>query len=352
MNSTTSLQSCEARFDPFSDKVVLVAPKRSKRPNGSPASSGDRKLQSPPPAVSSACPPDCPGGHEDLTPPAVYVCPESAALNAPGWTIRVVPNKFSCFSRAGSNLHYELPGGLRGIEDPAGACEVVFETEHHKHPIHSRSPEEMAFCIRAIVNRYQTARLDPQARFWYGFKNLGKAAGGTIDHEHWQLYTFSFVPPAIQERYERAAQYFNRTGRSLYGDRFAAEVASGERIVAASPHFLTFVPFAAGMPYQIRIVPKRHTADFSRMTGDQLIDFGVSLRDAVARLCGVIPDLAFNIELHTAAFEHASAPWFCWHLEIVPRITTLAGVELGLNVMVNPVLPEEAASKLRAVSVG
>jgi UDPglucose--hexose-1-phosphate uridylyltransferase len=241
---------------------------------------------------------------------------------------------------------------LRGIEDPAGACEVVFETEHHKHPIHSRSPEEMAFCIRAIVNRYQTARLDPQARFWYGFKNLGKAAGGTIDHEHWQLYTFSFVPPAIQERYERAAQYFNRTGRSLYGDRFAAEVASGERIVAASPHFLTFVPFAAGMPYQIRIVPKRHTADFSRMTGDQLIDFGVSLRDAVARLCGVIPDLAFNIELHTAAFEHASAPWFCWHLEIVPRITTLAGVELGLNVMVNPVLPEEAASKLRAVSVG
>jgi UDPglucose--hexose-1-phosphate uridylyltransferase len=75
-----------------------------------------------------------------------------------------------------------------------------------------------------------------------------------------------------------------------------------------------------------------------------------SLRSLLKR--GVIPDLAFNIELHTASFEHVSAPWFCWHLAIVPRITTLAGVELGLNVMVNPVLPEEAASRLRTVSVG
>jgi UDPglucose--hexose-1-phosphate uridylyltransferase len=331
MTSSSFPQFSEARFDPITDKAVLIATKRRDRPTG--------------PLI-------CPGCFESQTPPAVCVYPEGAPLDAPGWKVRVVPNKFSCFSPAGSNLRYETAAGLNGIKDPAGSCEVLFETEHHKHPIHSRSVEEIVFCVRAMISRYESARSDPRAKFWYGFKNLGKAAGGTLDHEHWQLYTLPFVPPAIQDRYERAAQHFNRTGRSLYRDQYTAEAAAGERVVAQSAHFLTFVPFAAGMPFEIRIAPLRDSADFSSMSEEELTDFGRTLRDAVARLCTVHPDLAFNIELHTASFEHADSPWFCWHLSIIPRVTTPAGVELGLNVMVNPVAPEDAASRLRAASVG
>jgi len=217
MPANASPQLCEARFDPFTDRAVLIATKRRHRPTA--------------PAI-------CPGCHEEQTPPAVCVFPEGAPLDAPGWTVRVVPNKFSCFSLAGSNQRYEISAGLNGIKDPAGRCEVLFESPHHTHPIHARSPEEIVLCLRAMISRYQAARSDSQARFWYAFKNLGKAAGGTLDHPHWQLYTLPFVPPAIQDRYQRAAQYFNKTGRSLYRDHFSAEAASGDRVVAASSHFL------------------------------------------------------------------------------------------------------------------
>ena len=323
-------QLSDMRFDPISARPTLFAKIRAKRPEG--------------PSV-------CPGCNEGETPPAVCVFPQGSPLNSPGWQIRVVPNKFPCLAPSGGNLHYDLGSGFNGIKDPSGRCEVLFETARHNSPIYKRSQEEVVFLLRALVSRYEFARSEPQAKLFLGFKNMGKVAGGTLEHEHWQIYSLSFIPPAIQDRYDRAVHFYNRTGRSLYRDMFSAEDASGERVVSATEHFITFVPFAAGTPYELRIAPRRDSADFSTMTGDELIDFSRALRDAVARLCDVKSDLAYNVVLDTASFENARAPWFCWSLSIIPRITTIAGVELGLDVMINPVSPEDAAAELRAASV-
>jgi UDPglucose--hexose-1-phosphate uridylyltransferase len=281
----------------------------------------------------------------------VLVLPETAAPDSDNWSILAVPNKFSCFSNDGGNQRFELNAGLGGIQDPAGRCEVLFETRRHPYPVYARTISEIGDCFRALVSRYHSARSDSRTKFWFAFKNLGKLAGGTLDHEHWQLYSLPFIPPAIQDRYGRAAQYYNQNDHSNYRQVFDREHASGDRVVASTSHFLTFVPFAAEMPYELCIAPLRDSADFSTMTEEELNDFAGAFRDAIERLYTVHPELAFNVTLHTAAFEHVSAPWYCWHLSILPRLTTFAGVELGLNIIVNPVTPEEAASTLRAISV-
>ena len=323
---------CEARFDPINDKTVLIAPKRARRPK-------DHKEH------------ECPGCIPKLTPPAVYVFPEDAPRDGVNWHVRVVPNKYSCFSDVGGNRRFELKAGLGGIQDPAGKCEVVFETKRHSYPVYARTTSEIEYCFRALISRYRAARSDARTRFWYAFKNLGKIAGGTLDHEHWQLYSLPFIPPSIHDRYGRAAQFYNQTGKSYHSQMLDNEKTVGDRVVAITNHFLTFVPFASGMPYEICIAPLRDSADFSTMTEEELIDFAESFHDAVVRLYIVHPELAFNVAIHTAAFEHASAPWYSWYLSILPRLTTLAGVELGINVMVNPVAPEEAASTLRALAI-
>jgi len=320
---------CDLRFDSINQRAVLIAPRRAKRPHA--------------PDVRQ-----CPGCIPAQTPPAVYVYPEDAEPDGDNWDIRVVPNKFSCFSDAGGNLSYESSTGFKGIHDPAGRCEVVFETRRHTYPVYARTAKELQHCFRALISRYKAARSEPLAKYWFGFKNLGKVAGGTLDHEHWQLYTLPLIPPSIQDRYAHAAQHFDETGQNLYRRVFEDE-ASGDRIVAMTEHFLTFVPFAAGMPYEICIAPRKISADFSTMTDNELLEFSASFRDAISRLNSVHTELAFNVLLHTAAFEHASAPWYCWHLSILPRLTTLASVELGINIMVNPVPPEEAATRLRGV---
>ncbi len=332
MTTSIPAATCELRFDRISAQAVLIAPKRAKRPR-----SHDSH--------------QCPGCIPALTPPAVCVFPEHAEPDGDGWDVRVVPNKFSAFSDSGSNLRYETPAGCKGIYDPAGHCEVVFETRRHIYPVYARTTQEVHYCFRALVSRYKSARSDPRIKFWFGFKNLGTVAGGTLEHEHWQLYSLPFIPPSIQDRYASAARYFNETGQNLYRREFEDEANSGDRVVALTDHFLTFVPFAAGMPYEICIAPRRNSADFSTMNDEELHGFAASFRDAVTRLNSVHPELAFNVVLHTAAFEHASAAWFTWHLSILPRLTTLAGIELGINVMINPVAPEEAASTLRAIAV-
>jgi len=330
MNPTTSV--CEARFDLINNRTVIVAPKRAKRPKNS-----DRK--------------NCPGCFRKLTPRAVLVLPETAQLDSDDWTIRVVPNKFSCFSINGGNQKFEFKAGLGGIQDPAGRCEVVFETRRHPYPVYARTIDEIGDCFRALISRYKVARADSRTKFWFAFKNLGKLAGGTLDHEHWQLYSLPFVPPAIEDGYGRAALYYNQNGQSSHRHVFDRERETGDRVVAATSHFLTFVPFAAQMPYELCIAPLRDSADFSTITEEELNDLAGAFRDAIERLYTVHPELAFNVILHTAAFEHDSAPWYCWRLSILPRLTTFAGVELGLNIVVNPVTPEEAASTLRAISV-
>jgi len=323
---------CEARFDPINQRTVLIAPKRAKRPKT------HEEHQ-------------CPGCIPALTPPAVYVWPESTDPLSDKWDIRVVPNKFSCFSDSGGNQRCGTSSGFKAIQDPAGRCEVVFETRHHIYPVYARTDTEIEHFFSALISRYKSARSDPRARFWFAFKNLGRVAGGTMDHEHWQLYTLPFIPTSIQDRYAHAAQYFNEEGQNLYQRVCEDEANSGSRVVAITEHFLTFVPFAAGLPYEICIAPRRSSADFSTMTGEELRGLAASFRDAISRLSSVHPELAYNVALHTAAFEHAAATWYTWHLAILPRLTTLAGVELGINIMINPVSPEEAAETLRSVPV-
>lgn len=329
MTSPIATPVCDLRFDTINHQAVLIAPRRAKRPHA------------PGPHL-------CPGCIPAQTPPAVYVYPEDAEPDGDSWEIRVVPNKFSCFSDVGQNLRYESSAGFNGIHDPAGRCEVVFETRRHTYPVFARTSEEIQHCFHAMVSRYKCARSDARAKYWFAFKNLGSVAGGTLDHDHFQLYTLPLIPPSIQERYARAAEHFNRSGENLYRRVFEDE-AAGDRVVAMTEHFLTWVPFAARVPYEICIAPRRISADFSTMTDDELREFSTSFREAISRLNTVHPELAFNVMLHTAAFEHASAPWYCWHLSILPRLTTLAGVELGINIMVNPVNPEEAASTLRGI---
>jgi UDPglucose--hexose-1-phosphate uridylyltransferase len=332
MASMLSPAFYEARFDPINERAVLIAPRRAKRPN-----------------VHEEH--ECPGCVAALTPPAVYVYPEDAAPDGETWDVRVVPNKFSCFSDGGQNLRYESRPGFKGIHDPAGRCEVVFETRRHTYPVYARTAREIQNCFGALAARYRFARHDPCARYWFGFKNLGRTAGGTLEHEHWQLYTLPFIPPSIQDRYAHAAQHFNQTGQNLYSQVFDDEAECGDRVVAKSEHFVTFVPWAAGMPYELCIAPLRGSADFSTMTDEEMLEFATSFRDAISRLNAVHSELAFNVALHTAAFEHSTAPWFTWHLSIMPRLTTLAGVELGINLMVSPIAPEEAASTLRSAVV-
>jgi UDPglucose--hexose-1-phosphate uridylyltransferase len=172
--------------------------------------------------------------------------------------------------------------------------------------------------------------------------NEGREAGASLPHTHAQLYALPFVPAAVARERERFTAYSDRTqGRNLLEDLLQEEVRRRDRIVAIDREAVAIAPFASRVPFQVQIVPRGPRARFE----DDGPLAAALLHDVLGRLgraLGALPPL--NLWVRTAP---AGADYFCWRIDVLPRLTHLAGLELGTGVNVNIMPPELAAEKLR-----
>ena len=172
--------------------------------------------------------------------------------------------------------------------------------------------------------------------------NERREVGASLPHTHAQLYALDFVPAAIARERERFAAYATRTmGGNLLADLVQEEVSRRERIVAIDDVAVLMAPYASRLPFQLLLVPRRPRARFE----DDGPAGAALLHDALLRLrrrLGASPPL--NLWVRTAPH---GADHFCWRIEIVPRLTHLAGLELGAGVNLCILAPEQAAAELR-----
>jgi UDPglucose--hexose-1-phosphate uridylyltransferase len=182
----------------------------------------------------------------------------------------------------------------------------------------------------------------PDAPYTHLIVNEGVPAGASLPHTHSQLYALPFVPAAIARERERFTAYFERTqGRNLLGDLLQEEVRLRERVVAVDSEAVVICPFASRMPFEMMLIPRTPRARFQ----DEGAVGAKLLHDALSRLkaaLGGLPPL--NMWVRTAP---SGAGEFCWHLDVVPRLSQLAGLEMGTGVSLNIVAPEQAAATLR-----
>jgi UDPglucose--hexose-1-phosphate uridylyltransferase len=172
--------------------------------------------------------------------------------------------------------------------------------------------------------------------------NERREAGASLPHTHAQLYALGFVPAAIARERERFGAYAVRTmGGNLLGDYVQEEVRQRERVVAIDDEAVLLAPWAAKLPFQLMLAPRRPRPRFEDdgPTGAAL------LHDALLRLrrqLGASPPLNMWIRTAPRGAEH-----FCWRIDIMPRLTHLAGLELGAGLHLCIVSPEESAAQLR-----
>ncbi len=173
-------------------------------------------------------------------------------------------------------------------------------------------------------------------------RQRAQRGGGVALHTHAQLYAFDFVPAAIARERERFGAYESRTmGGNLLGDLVQQEVRLRERLVAVDAEAVLLSPYGARVPYQLMIVPRTPRARFEDdgPTGAALLHEALS---RLARHLGASPPL--NLWVRTAP---RGVDAFCWRIDILPRLTHLAGLELGAGLGMNVVSPERAAAELR-----
>lgn len=333
----------ELRRDPTSGAWVAIASARGRRPSDFKIIHGEQK--------TGTCP-FC-YGSEHMTPPEVLALGrEIEAPNAEGWQVRVVPNKFPAFSLdyEGSvdvDRYSEGQDGLYVSIPAVGVHEVVVESPEHDATFGDHSESRIEDILTAIIARFRALRQDDRLKYLQAFKNWGRAGGASLSHTHCQLIAVPVVPKTIRIELDYAKQHKDRTGRCLYCETVQGEIAEGERVLEESKHFLAFCPYASKFPYETWIVPKRHNAAFEDISTDEMADLAAILRLVVRTFELAFDDVPYNIVWHTCPWNGDFSAYYHWHLELLPRLATIAGFELGTGYYINPTAPEVAAAALR-----
>ncbi len=322
----------ELRIDPLTGQRALIAGARSSRPGG-------ELTAAPAPAIDPESDPFA-DGHEDRTPPELFALrANGAAPDTPGWQVRVVPNLYPALepdaeappAHANQQLFWSGPA--------TGAHEVIINSPQPVSSLGDLAPEQLATAVDVWRERM---RVHDDASCVHLSVNERREAGASLPHTHAQLYALEFVPAAIARERERFRAYATQTmGGNLLADLVQQEVRERDRIVAIDDEAVLLSAYAGRVPYQLLLAPRMPRARFEDdgPTGAALL--GEALR-RLARRLGASPPL--NLWIRTAP---QGAEQFCWRIDILPRLTHLAGLELGAGVNLNIVAPERAAAELR-----
>jgi len=271
--------------------------------------------------------------------------PQSGGPNSPNWTVRVVPNKFPA-------LHVEGEMGREGVGlydrmNGVGAHEVIIETPNHVEGLADLPTKKIEDMLWAYRDRMIDLRKDLRFRYILIFKNHGVSAGATLEHSHSQLIALPIVPTSVQEELDGCRHHYQQKERCIYCDILRQDLSDGDRIVAENTEFLCVTPFAPRFPFEMWILPKRHAAYFEESQKSQFEFLAPILSESLRRMDNVLSRPPYNFILHSSPLHEKTGDYYHWHLEIIPKLTQVAGFEWGTGFYINPVSPEEAATFLR-----
>ena len=330
----------ELRKDPITGRWVIISSDRAKRPTD--FIRQEVKLNG-----AANCP-FCPG-REHKTPPEVLAFRNGSQPNEPGWTLRVVPNKFPALriegelTREGEGLYDKMNG--------VGAHEVIIESPEHVISLGDLPEKRVEDLFWAFRDRINDLKKDRRLRYIILFKNHGEAAGASLEHTHSQLIALPVVPKRVQEEIEGARRYYDFKERCIYCDIIHQEMSDGSRLILETEQLVVVAPYAPRFPFETWILPRRHESHFEQSDISTIQSLGSAVRSLIRKMDKVLEYPAFNLMVHTAPVQEGSIPHYHWHLEVIPKLTRVAGFEWGTGFYINPTPPEEAAKFLKDARV-
>ncbi|OGP22816.1 MAG: galactose-1-phosphate uridylyltransferase [Deltaproteobacteria bacterium GWA2_57_13] len=328
------------RQDPTTKEWIIFATERAKRPDdfikGIPSRSAEK-------LPVSSCP-FCPG-NEAATPPAIVTLPAGQSAL---WSVRVVPNKFAALV-PGRSQGYQRVEKLYLQMGGVGAHEVVIETPEHDQLLALVAEDQLFNVLKAYRERYRTLRQEPWAKLILIFKNQGESSGTSLRHPHSQIVATPVVPREVRQKYAVATAYYDDTGQCIYCDVVKEELRIKEQVLLATDRFVVFHPYASRFPFETWIAPKQHRSAFGDVPDEDLQELAQVLKTTLWKFHSGLRSPDYNYVIHSAPVDDERKSYYLWHLQLIPRLSKMAGFELGSGMAINTVLPEETAKFLRQV---
>lgn len=328
----------ELRKDPIAGRWVIISIERGKRP-----SDFGMRVSAKKGGFCAFC-----SGNEHTTPPEILaIRPDKSAPNTPGWTLRVVPNKFPALqiegqlNRAGEGIFDKMNG--------IGAHEVIIESPDHNLTLSTMPLKSVEDALQVFYYRISELKKDRRFKYVLVFKNEGDAAGASLEHTHTQLIALPIVPKLVQEEINNARQYYNYKERCIFCDIIRQEIADKIRVISENENYISLAPFAPRSPFETWILPKTHESRFA--PDGQFPLLAQILQQTLRQIDSVVNLPPYNMMIHISPFGDEVNEYYHWHIEIKPKLTKIAGFEWGSGFYINPTPPEEAAKFMREAKI-
>lgn len=334
-------KTSELRQDPVSGEWVVIAAKRAFRPH-------QVKRKIPKRAPESSCPFEDPQktGHgkpllllDKRGREVQFGSPKSA-----DWFLQIIPNKFPIVE--GTKCGLERREGINVWQDGAGFHEVVVYRDHDKNPANF-SLEEAEFMILGYQLRYRALAAEDCAEYILIFHNHGLEAGASIYHPHSQIVALPVIPPDVARSLKGSGEYYKKHNSCIHCSVIEWERKDRKRIVYENEEMVVLCPFASKVSFEMRIFPKKHEYAFENIDAGQRKHLADALSKVLKKIAKVLDAPSYNFFIHTAPTRPEYFKYYHWHIEVLPRTSIWAGVELGTGIEVTAVRPEDAAKYLR-----
>ncbi len=252
------------------------------------------------------------------------------------------------------------PSVLQKTDLARGRCRVLCWSENHADTLASLDANAMIKVAHLWKTEYENLSTEPDIAQVLIFENKGVEIGVSNLHPHGQIYATNFVTDTAVRQRSAQADYFKKFGHTLLQHMLAEKHVQQNLLVEQNQHWSVIVPFAARFSYETWIIPHRHLPSLAQATDDELSELALCYQRQVRRYDVLFERSAPNISLlHNAPCDkNEDNQHWCFHLAFHPplrdsqKLKYLAGFESGSNNIVNPMMPEHAASILRDIAQG
>lgn len=331
----------EMRLDPLTDEWTLFSESRAQQPAAASVLEEASAQTAANPFLA---------GFEHYAPHTLH-----QSNSESGWRVRVVPNRAPMLRVEGdATRHGE---GFYDHMDGVGAHEVIIETPDSR-PMEALDSGHLQEVLVAWKSRILDLMRDTRLRSFSILKSVGRNAGALLPHSLSQLIAMAVIPKRLKRKLDISRSFYDLKKRSIFEDILAEEVRSGTRIVYENHGFCGFCPYASRSPFELAVYPKRQICDFHSITEEEICQLADVLRVTLQKLNGALDHPPYLLSVTTAPTrtprpDHWSTLErdFRWHIEILPRLYPVGGIELATGSWVNGVWPEVAAEYLRGIRV-
>ena len=263
--------------------------------------------------------------------------------------VYVVENRFPAFledeSHKSVRSFYPEEGFYRARAS-VGDHEVVIVKEHEM-TLFKMPQTVLDELFEVIRGRYIWMKDHEKISSIVPIYNHGAEAGASIDHPHAQIFASGVVSNMVGRELNGSDTYFGINGTCVYCDMIKHEKKEKMRIVYENDRFIALNFYASRFPFETWIMPKDHESQFEMTSKVSMKEFSDAAHKVLHLIDKTLDNPPLNFYIHTLPTIFDDSASYHWHMEIAPRVSRYGGFELGSEIIINTMPPEEASHYLK-----